>query len=183
MDAKQSISTAGRNESRPRKPSGIADWIAYLTATAAGAGLIPVAPGTFGAIEGVGLFLLFYWIAGSNTFTTTTIVLAWVAFNTIVFLVGVVASTRLCQILRQKDPSRAVIDEVSGQMIALTPVLFKFHWIAVIAGFVLFRLFDIWKPYPIRKLEALQGGLGVMADDVLAGVYAALLVWIGIVFL
>jgi phosphatidylglycerophosphatase A len=68
-----------------------------------------------------------------------------------------------------------VIDEVVGQMIALLfiPNFLWLDWQLIIAGFVLFRIFDIWKPYPIRNLEKLPGGVGVMADDVVAGCYAA----------
>ncbi|HYM01104.1 MAG TPA: phosphatidylglycerophosphatase A [Blastocatellia bacterium] len=141
---------------------------------------MPIAPGTFGALEGVGIFVLFrlwlVWTTGSLSIGISI----WVLINVLVFFGGVAASGRLCSILKQKDPSRAVIDEVSGQMISLTPLLFASGWIAILAGFVLFRLFDIWKPYPIRKLERLPNGWGVMMDDVLAGVYAAVLVWVGL---
>jgi len=99
--------------------------------------------------------------------------------NTLIFAVGVLASDRVCKILQAKDPRRIVIDEVSGQLISLSPLLISPTWLSVLIGFLLFRIFDIFKPYPIRKLEHLPGGLGVMADDVLAGVYAAVLVWAG----
>ena len=69
-----------------------------------------------------------------------------------------------------------MIDEVSGQLIALTPLVGSPSIAGVVAAFALFRLFDIFKPYPIRKLEALPAGWGVMCDDALAGVYAALIV-------
>jgi phosphatidylglycerophosphatase A len=66
-----------------------------------------------------------------------------------------------------------VIDEVAGQMIALLSGPFWLPtWWSILSGFILFRLFDIWKPYPIRRLESLESGLGIMADDVVAGVYA-----------
>jgi phosphatidylglycerophosphatase A len=74
-----------------------------------------------------------------------------------------------------------VIDEVAGQMIAYIFVPAATSLWITIAGFILFRLFDIWKPYPIRRMEALESGLGIMADDVLAGIYAALvlsLIWL-----
>jgi len=100
--------------------------------------------------------------------------------NVILFAVGVWASSRTCAMTGVKDPRLIVIDEVSGQLISLTPLVLlpSFSITAVVIGFLLFRLFDIFKPYPIRKLERLHGGLGVMADDALAGVYAAVLLWL-----
>jgi phosphatidylglycerophosphatase A len=68
-----------------------------------------------------------------------------------------------------------VVDEVAGQLIAFLFVPFNSGWLVILVGFGLFRLFDIWKPYPIRRLEMLESGLGIMADDVLAGIYAAIL--------
>jgi phosphatidylglycerophosphatase A len=104
--------------------------------------------------------------------------------NVVLFGVGVWASNRTCAMTGDKDPRLIVIDEVSGQLISLTPLalLKSFSITAVVIGFLLFRLFDIYKPYPIRKLERLHGGLGVMADDALAGVYAAFLVWLCALF-
>ncbi|MGH9822036.1 MAG: phosphatidylglycerophosphatase A family protein [Blastocatellia bacterium] len=162
------------------RPAGSKDWLAYVAATGAGAGLSPLAPGTFGALEGVGIFLLFRLFLASASVSLAAWTVIWILLNILVFVGGVAASGRLCSILGKKDPNQAVIDEVSGQMIALTPVLFAPSWIAVVAAFMLFRLFDIWKPYPIRNLERLPLGWGVMADDVLAGAYAAILVCIGL---
>src|SRR5262252_11125035 len=158
-----------------KSPNSPLDWLAYILATGAGAGLLPVAPGTFGALEGVGLFLL---LRAPWALSGRQAVLLAVA-NTLIFAVGVLASDRVCKILKSKDPRRIVIDEVSGQLISLSPLLISPTWLSVLIGFLLFRIFDIFKPYPIRKLEHLPGGLGVMADDVLAGVYAAVLVWAG----
>ena len=151
-----------------------------MAATGAGAGLAPIAPGTFGALEGVAIFLLFRLFFASTSISLAAWTLIWILLNIMVFAGGVAASGRLCSILKKKDPSQAVIDEVSGQMIALTPVLFAPSWIAVVAAFMLFRLFDIWKPYPIRNLERLPLGWGVMADDMLAGAYAAILICVGL---
>ena len=154
------------------------DRVAYAIAVGAGAGLSPFAPGTCGAIEGVGIYLAArYFDIRSLGFIETLLVL--VVLNVLVFMVGVWASSRACEISGLKDPQRVVIDEVSGQLIALTPLALSPGIIPVIVAFALFRLFDILKPYPIRKLEKLPGGLGVMADDALAGLYAAALVVIG----
>jgi phosphatidylglycerophosphatase A len=71
-----------------------------------------------------------------------------------------------------KDPSKAVVDEVIGQIVVFFFVPFGISWPFILAGFILFRIFDIWKPYPINDLQSLPGGLGVCADDFLAGIYA-----------
>lgn len=139
-------------------------------ATGAGVGLAPVAPGTLGALEGVVVYLV---ISALSSQWRAAIFLG---ANVLVFAVGVWAAGRVCNLLCSKDPSRIVVDEISGQMIALIPAALNPSMTAVVAGFVLFRGFDIFKPYPIRKLEALSGGFGVMCDDVLAGVYAGALV-------
>jgi phosphatidylglycerophosphatase A len=90
-----------------------------------------------------------------------------------VTIVGIWAATRSEKLQQKKDPSIVVIDEVAGQMIALLSGPFWVQtWWSIITAFILFRLFDIWKPYPIRRLEALESGLGIMADDLGAGVYA-----------
>ena len=77
------------------------------------------------------------------------------------------------------DPQQVVVDEISGQLISLWPLAASASVGGVLMAFVLFRFFDILKPYPIRRLERLPGGLGVMADDALAGGFAAVLVWLG----
>ena len=159
---------------------GIVDRIAYAIAIGAGAGLSPFAPGTCGAIEGVGVYLAAAHIAArSVTLTHNESLVCLLLLNLFVFAIGVWASARACEISGIKDPQKVVVDEVSGQLIALVPAALSPALVPVIAAFALFRLFDIFKPYPIRKLESLPGGLGVMADDALAGVYAGALVWIG----
>lgn len=137
---------------------------------------MPFAPGTAGAIEGVAIFLLL----NALHLGPWPSILGLAIINLVVFAVGVWASNRACRVTGLEDPQQVVIDEVSGQLIALTPLVLlpSISIISVLAGFLLFRLFDIFKPYPIRKLEHLHGGLGVMADDALAGVYAAVLLWL-----
>jgi len=91
----------------------------------------------------------------------------------LVTMVGIWAGTRAERLIQKKDPSIVVIDEVAGQMIALLSGPLWLHtWWSVLSAFLLFRLFDIWKPYPIRRLETLESGLGIMADDTVAGAYA-----------
>src|SRR2546428_8658170 len=102
--------------------------------------------------------------------TEATLVLVVIFLVTII---GIWAASRAEKLLRKKDPSIVVIDEVAGQMIALLSGPLWLHtWWSVLSAFLLFRLFDIWKPYPIRRLEALEAGLGIMADDIVAGAYA-----------
>ena len=150
------------------------DRVAYLTATGFGAGFAPKAPGTFGALEGVGLFLLtlLLHLSAMQHF------ILLVGLNILIFALGVWASKRTCEISNLEDPSQVVVDEISGQLIALTPLAFHWSTALIILGFILFRLFDIFKPYPIRKLEHFPNGFGVMLDDVLAGIFAALIVWL-----
>jgi len=152
------------------------DRVGYALATGLGAGFTPIAPGTAGALEGVAIYLAIHTLHLGQS--ASLFVLAII--NVILFAVGVWASSRTCAMTGVKDPRLIVIDEVSGQLISLTPLVLlpSFSITAVVIGFLLFRLFDIFKPYPIRKLERLHGGLGVMADDALAGVYAAFLVWL-----
>lgn len=160
-----------------------ADYVALAIATC-GVGYLPIAPGTLGALVGAGLYLTL-WAGiyqtsllrvGINLQNAYTPQIASMLLITVaVTLVGIWAATRTERLVKKKDPSVVVIDEVAGQMIALLSWPFLAHsgW-TVISAFLLFRLFDIWKPYPIRRLEALESGLGIMADDVLAGVYALL---------
>jgi phosphatidylglycerophosphatase A len=166
------------NSASPIKKERITprDRVAYAIATGLGAGFTPKAPGTVGALEGVGLFLVIHALDPGQSPS----LLALIIINVVLFAAGVWASNRTCEITGLVDPSSIVIDEVSGQLIALTPLVFfpSLSIPAVIIGFVLFRLFDIFKPYPIRILERLHGGLGVMADDALAGAYAAGLLWL-----
>jgi phosphatidylglycerophosphatase A len=159
----------------------LADRIAYRIATGAGAGFAPVAPGTLGAVEGVILFVIFNTLA-NNTFIVGPrwSVALLIAANVALVAVGIWAASRACEICALEDPSQVVIDEVSGQLIALTPLIIAPSVAGIILAFLLFRFFDIFKPYPIRNLERLRAGFGVMADDALAGLYAAALVWLGI---
>jgi phosphatidylglycerophosphatase A len=163
-------------ERRAKKRS--LDRLAYAIATGLGAGFAPLAPGTFGAIEGAAIFSAIIAVAGNQLRAAPQLsLLLFLLLNAALFAAGVWASSRACRMCGVDDPSHVVIDEVSGQLIALTPLLLFPSVAGVAVSFGLFRLFDIVKPYPIGKLEQLHGGLGVMADDALAGVFAAALVW------
>jgi phosphatidylglycerophosphatase A len=90
---------------------------------------------------------------------------------------GVWAATRTAREVGKKDPGLVVVDEVIGQWITLAGAR-ALDWRIYLAAFLLFRLFDIWKPAPVRRLEALPEGLGIVADDAMAGVYAALVLFL-----
>ena len=171
-------------EAAPKIKRTATDYLALVIATC-GVGYFPIAPGTMGSLVGVGLYLTL-WAAVYSLLETNalarrlTLLHVWtpqMAFMLVViFLVtmaGIWAATRAERLFRKEDPSEVVIDEVAGQMIALLSGPFWLHtWWSVLTAFVLFRAFDIWKPYPIRKLEDLPTGLGIMADDLAAGAYA-----------
>lgn len=139
---------------------------AFLIATWFGCGRSPVAPGTAGSAAAIVIAILLHRYGGfvNWQFLVLAAALAWPA----VWSAGTVS--RLTKI---EDPGFVVVDEVLGQWIALAGAL-RFNWISALTAFALFRLFDIWKPAPVRQLEALPGGIGINADDAMAGVYAAL---------
>jgi len=138
---------------------------ALIIATAAGAGLVPIAPGTVGSLVGVGLFLLVAPLA-LPLLAVTLVALICVA----IWAAGCAETW-----YQQKDDGRIVIDEVAGQIVALAPLLWAgVSILGVVTAFVAFRCFDIWKPGPVRVAEyRFRGGAGVVLDDVVAGVLAA----------
>jgi phosphatidylglycerophosphatase A len=148
------------------------DYVALSIATC-GVGYLPLAPGTWGSLVGVGIFLVLVWAIPAKGLVAVVLV-AIVA----VTWVGIWAATRTEQLSGRKDPGKVVVDEVAGQFIALFPLTLFPHWstLAVIVSFILFRFFDIVKPYPANRLQELSGGAGVMLDDLVAGVYGAVLV-------
>jgi phosphatidylglycerophosphatase A len=155
------------------------DYLALAIATC-GVGYLPLMPGTWGSLLAVGIFLLF-----TRILTGTTLV-AIVVITILAFTVaGIWASTRTEQLWDRKDPGKVVVDEVAGQLIALFPLTLFAQWstAAVIVSFILFRVFDIVKPYPANKLQDLHGGAGVMLDDLVAGVYGAVIVSIMLTFI
>lgn len=156
-----------------------------LAIATCGVGFIRVVPATFGSALGVGLYLLLGgvtiqlhlvglgrgWKVPPVNLLHLAVMLAAIAT---VSLAGIWAATRTARVLGQKDPRPVVIDEVAGQLMTFLLVPFATSWWAVVAGFFLFRVFDILKPYPAHRLESLKLGLGIMADDLVAGVYGAI---------
>lgn len=145
------------------------DYLALAIATW-GVGYLPVMPGTYGSLVGVGIFLGFTRVVKGNALIAVVLVSI-----VVVTFAGIWAASRTEALANRKDPSKVVVDEVAGQLISLFPLTLFAQWsiVAVIISFILFRFFDIVKPYPARRLEALKGGFGVMCDDLIAGIYAA----------
>jgi len=139
---------------------------AVLIATWFGCGLAPVAPGTAGSLAALAIAYMLPW--RPVYFAALAIALTPVA----IWAAGVTARKT-----GSEDPQIVVIDEVLGQWITLAGAS-VLNWKSWLAAFVLFRLFDIWKPQPVRRLEALGGGAGVVADDLMAGVYGALVLFL-----
>lgn len=145
--------------------------LADLISTWFGCGYAPAAPGTAGSLGGLAIGVVLREIAGFEWWH-------FLLLAAIVFPAGVWAGTRTARALGIKDPGRVVVDEVIGQWITLAGA-HTFNWKSYAGAFLLFRIFDIWKPAPVRQLEALPEGLGIVADDVMAGCYAAVVLWLG----
>jgi phosphatidylglycerophosphatase A len=159
--------------------------LAVALATVFGTGRLPLVPGTFGSVVGVGVGWLLARTAATH-FTKGSplphaFLAAYIIINVVLAAVGVWAASRTSGWMRHKDPPSVVIDEVSGQMITFAGFLgglAALNWKSLALGFILFRGFDILKPFPARRAEWLPGGWGVMADDWLAGGYAAIVLWV-----
>ena len=167
---------------KPKTRRSLKDYLALAIATC-GVGYLPLAPGTWGSV----LALVFYAFLHGYWFPQTDLpegalligfLLAQLVVVVAVTVIGTWAASRAERLLQIKDPGKVVIDEVAGQLIALMAVpggLWNMpDAIAWWAAFILFRFFDIVKPYPARKLEGIRGGIGIMADDIVAGLYAFL---------
>lgn len=143
---------------------------AVLLATVAYLGYFPVAPGTVGSAAGLLLYLIVWWAQSPAV---------EVGLILVVFVLGVWAGTTAERYFGGIDPGPVIIDEVLGMLVTLAFV--PVGLTGALAGFLLFRIFDIAKPFPAGRLERLHGGLGVMADDAMAAVYAnislRLLIW------
>ena len=159
-----------------RVATPFATMFATTLATWFGAGFLP-APGTAGSAAAIlAAFALHHWLGIGQ--------LGIGLMAAVLFLPGVWASTRVARERNLKDPQIVVVDEVLGQWVTLAGAA-TLNWQSFLAAFALFRLFDIWKPYPIRRLEKLPEGWGVVMDDLLAGVYGAVLLrllgWLNLV--
>ncbi len=164
-----------------RIPAILPRWIA----TAGGLGYLPLMPGTFGAFGGVALYTAAVALASRvSPFSPGPAVSGYgalwltVPLTLFISVIGVWAAGYDAREMRIHDPQFIVIDEVSGQLITFVIAAAPLNWKYCLAGFILFRGFDIWKPFPIRRAEMLVGGWGIMADDWLAGIFAGLGLWI-----
>jgi phosphatidylglycerophosphatase A len=201
--------------------------VSLAIATAFGLGCLPKVPGTFGSLGGIvlaiipfllerlaasgGVDIVFFSYGRESTLHAEPIISFHILLAIVLAIVGVWSAHRSANYWNAKDPQKVVIDEVSGQHLALLlggfwprqvspannpwnflpidhPILWATHplgasmwlspnWKYLLLGFILFRVFDIWKPFPARQAESLPGGLGIMADDWIAGIYAALGIW------
>lgn len=179
------IVTAGAVVPKSRAARSAKDYLALAIATC-GVGYLPLAPGTWGSLVAVGFYLalrLAVFGRFSNSLETaearfhSMFLFGELLAIAVVSMLGVWAASRTERVLNIKDPGKVVVDEVAGQLIALLSVplvVDGLWWFWILLAFLLFRFFDIVKPYPARRLESLEGGLGIMGDDVIAGVYAAL---------
>jgi len=148
--------------------SRIKHALATVVATGLGSGYAPFAPGTAGSLVGLALF----WPLHRLPLGVQAVAVV------LVFALGVAAAGHVARRLGIEDPGLVVVDEVVGMWVSLLGV--PFTGVTAIAGFLLFRVFDVFKPYPARDLERLPGGWGIMCDDVMAGVYANLLLRAGL---
>jgi phosphatidylglycerophosphatase A len=156
-------SPAGGSVPSPAPPTPI-DTLACLNATVFGSGHAPIVPGTFGTLASLPLAVAAaLWLP----------LWGYLLLTLVVTLTGIWAADRTAARVGRKDPGIVVVDEAAGMLITLAgaPVT----WLSVGAGFVLFRIMDILKPFPARRLEALPGGYGIVVDDLFAGAYAAIL--------
>ena len=140
---------------------------AWALGTFFGAGLLRPGPGTYGSLAGVLL-----WFAAAHAFHPAHLAVLTLAAAVITTLAGIPAATIVARESGREDPGHVVVDEVAGQLFALIAI--PADWSHALLALLLFRLFDIVKPPPVRQLERLHGGVGIMLDDVAAGLLALL---------
>jgi len=145
------------------------DRLYMFIATGAYSGYLPKAPGTWGSMVGVAIW---FWLRSLPLAPYFGVIAG-------IFVIGIIAAGAAEKIVDHGDPGLVVIDEIVGQLIALAAV--PAHPLWIILGFVFFRIFDILKPFPVGWLDGhIHGGLGIMLDDVVAGLYALLVVQFGL---
>jgi len=145
----------------------MSDKLTRLFSTFFYVGDIPIAPGSMASIVGVFIYIIFH----------KAIILYCILLGAIA-VVGFKVSGPMEKLMKEKDPSCVVIDEVCGVMIAF--LFLPLKWPVMITAFFLFRAFDMFKLYPVNKFEDLEGGVGIMMDDVVAGIYTNIVMQIAI---
>jgi len=154
---------------------------AYIIGTAGGLGYVRPAPGTWGSF--VGLILYAFVAKAGGTWISSqrlpgTIAALAFAVTILISLLGTWAAGRIEGHHTKKDPQFVIVDEISGQMLTYSAALAPLNWKYLLLGLILFRVFDITKLFPARQAENLPGGWGIMADDWVAALYAAALLWV-----
>jgi phosphatidylglycerophosphatase A len=188
-DASRPVQAApsGASPAPPRREPRLA----LFFATACGLGYLPKAPGTWGSLVGALVFSLIEFYGpldrSPDIYPGVREGAIWASWTqlpmaVVIAAVGVWASNRAAGSGGRKDPQFVVIDEVSGQHLSYLLALAPVDWKYMLLGLILFRVFDIWKPFPARRAESLPGGWGIMADDWIAGIYAAMGLWIARAF-
>lgn len=145
--------------------------LALGIATVGGCGFFPWGPGTVGSLAAIVIAAALHTYARAGRLTIAALILATLA--PAIWSAGVTERA-----LHRKDPNIVVIDEVLGQWVTLLGAG-ALSWKSFLYAFVLFRLFDIWKPWPVRQFETLPDGTGIVADDIAAGAYGALILYLG----
>jgi phosphatidylglycerophosphatase A len=143
--------------------------LALTLATFFGCGYFPFGPGTVGSLAGLAIAVLLHHLFGFERMGVVFAVL-------LLLFPAIWSATEAERIVQKQDPGIVVVDEVLGQWVALAGAT-VWNWKTYLAAFVLFRLFDIWKPQPVRAAEALPRGTGIVTDDLIAGLYAALILY------
>jgi phosphatidylglycerophosphatase A len=162
MPGPKSPMTESRRTAGNKLARAIATWF--------GCGYAPVAPGTAGSLAALVIAVALHELAGLTGWHFLVLAAA-------IFAPAIWAATDTARAVKIKDPGIVVVDEVIGQWIAIAGAP-SLNWKSYVGAFALFRLFDIWKPPPVRQLEDLPEGLGIVADDAMAGAYAALVLFL-----
>ena len=150
------------------KPYTLLDRLVLMLATGCGFGYSKYAPGTVGSLWGPPMMWAWQALGLHPAFTA--------AFFVVMAAIGIPICRKAADLMHSKDPGGVVFDEIVAFIVvfAFVPVT----WVSAVIGFLWFRLFDILKPWPVRELDRLPGGIGIMADDLAAGVYAAGALWV-----
>jgi phosphatidylglycerophosphatase A len=147
---------------KPARPGALSS-LALAVATGFGSGYSPVVPGTAGSLVGLILFLPVRALPPAGLLTALAVLI----------VAGIVSAGHAARLVGVEDPGIVVIDEVAGMWVSL--LFLPFTPVTAVAGFVIFRVLDVVKPFPARRLEDLPGGFGIMCDDLMAGAYTNLL--------
>lgn len=154
------------------RDASVSDRIVLIFATWFGTGIIPFAPGSWGSLAAlpfaVGAYSLGLFISCFSLL--------------VIFFFSIPVSGAASKIMEKEDPSSVVIDEVAG--IFVTLFLVPISWTIIVSGFILFRIFDIIKPFPVGLIDKkIKGGAGIVLDDIMAGIYANVCLWVILIFI